>query len=62
MDATTEKRLVDLERRLEAAERRLTTFSNMQIAPESGGGRIVLGTDQVMLVINALTPSSARVP
>jgi hypothetical protein len=62
MTDDAEKRLANVEQRLAAAEHELVKWKNLQVALESGGGRVVIGTDAVFLVINALTPSSAQTP
>lgn len=60
MDAATKLRLENLERRLAAAELVIAALKNLEIAPESGGGRAIFTDRNVVLRIDGLTPSATQ--
>lgn len=52
-----DERFADLEERLVAAEKQLAQLRRIEVAPESGGGQGVYGEDNVVIVLNGLTPT-----
>jgi hypothetical protein len=54
------QRLTELENRVLKLEQQAKALARIEIAPESGGGRATYGPDNVVLRLDALTPTSAR--
>lgn len=61
MDDDAQQKILELEQRLARAEERLAAFENMQIAPESGGGRVFMGGAVPLIRIDGLTASGSKV-
>ena len=62
MSEEDQKQFDALAERLRQTEAELAMWRNAQIAPESGGGNVSFGKDQVIIRINSLTNTSAQMP
>lgn len=62
MDPEVEQRLRSLELRLKQAEERVAILSRLRVDDASGGGQLVVSSNDAVLRVNALTDVGQQLP